>query len=161
MSETEEQKPATVVVPRRKWRFDAGARALTMTEPSGAVSTYPMSRLPPAALDYVAQLGMTLYLGKAEAPDAAFDKLAAGEFKSPKAEAKPKPVNHWRQAIAKAMQDVAKKAGNPLTDEEAATKAAALDVATVNGCKTDPAVVKHWKKLSGNENGGVAALLAA
>ncbi len=147
--------------PRRKWRFDPATRSVIMTEPSGSSSTYPLTSLPATSADYIAQLGLVVFCGRAEKPDEAFDKLVAGDIKPPAGEPKPKQISVWRQAIAAAMQDVAKKNGAPMTADEAKAKAADLPKETVGALKVDPAVIRDYNKMTGTTLGGVAALLAA
>lgn len=148
--------------PRRKWRFASDTRILTMLEPNGSSSTFPLSSLPPASLYYVTQIGLKSLLINADNADTAFAELEAGKFPQPStATAKPKPVNEWRQAIAAALVDATKKSETPLALADAQAKAATLDVAAVNGMKTDPAVIKFYHRLRGTTPVGVASLLAA
>lgn len=145
---------------RRKWRFAADTRILTMLEPNGSSSTFPLSSLPPASLDYVTQIGLKSLLINADNADTAFAELEAGKFPQP-GETKAPALPGWRQAIAAALVDATKKSETPLALADAQAKAAALEVAAVNGMKTDPAVIKFYHKLRGTTPVGVASLLAA
>lgn len=145
---------------RRKWHMDAATRILTMTEPNGSKSTYPLANLPAASLDHATSIGLILLLGRADNPDVAFEKLERGEFRVA-AEPKAPKVNEWRLAIAHALVDATKKSDAPLTLDQAKERAAVLNVQQVGAQKTDLTVIKHYHKIRGTQPAGVMSLLAA
>jgi hypothetical protein len=161
MDNETENTEVTTAAPkeRRKWRFAADTRILTMLEPNGSSSAFPFSSLPAASLDYATQLGLVHILSRADNAELAFGKLEAGDFPQP-GEPKAPALPGWRQAIAAALVDATKKHDLPLSQDAAQAKAAALDTVAVNGMKTDPAVIKFYHKLRGTAPVGVASLLA-
>lgn len=159
---TDENETTTKeVTPRRKWRYDPEARTVTMTEPSGSQSTYPLATLPQASQDHIMQLGLVLFLGRASSPDETYDALTTGGGWTYRGEAKPRVVSHWKQAVANALADFSKKAGTPLSADDASAKVNAMDRKDFNKLKSDASVVKHWRKLSGVEAVSLTTLLAA
>ncbi|GAN79818.1 hypothetical protein [Acidocella aminolytica] len=144
---------------RRRGIVDGGAGTVRVTIPGGDVLSFSTAGLPKASMDYLATLGLWSYLSRAGDMADAMAKLGAGEVPAPKkTELK---LTQWRQAVAGAMVEACRKAGKPITHDEARTRAAEMDRGAVESHKRDPLVIKHWHKINGTAPAGASALVEA
>jgi len=133
---------------RNRWRFVDGVAIVR--RPDGTETPYALASLPNMAIERLAYEGLVGRMSKADDEGAAYAEIASCKFLE-KAPTKPKPVNHWRTAIAMARVDAKKKTAEPVTLEEAKAWSLSLDAALVRQYKLDSKVAAHFRKLSGVE----------
>ena len=105
-----------------------------------------MGSLPEAVRQHITFLGLTILLARYEDMGAAFDRLVAGEV--PARKAKAVKVDTWRLAIAQALVEVMKKAGRPISIDDAKARAASMSASAVAMRKTDVNVVREYNKIT-------------
>lgn len=138
---------------RRKWAHNAQNNLVVMTDENGSTQ-FDLSVISPANAAYLMAFGFTIYAGRCDDPNDAFERLVSPEVVGAKKPGRQPKVDHWRQAIALAYMDATKKAPNGQMGLEAATaKAASLDKPTLARLKLDVAVVRHYNKLTGGQIG--------
>lgn len=130
---------------RRHWHYEDGKAIVR--DPDGSVSTYDVNGLAPATVERLAFEGFVARMSRPGDEVDHYAKIMRGEFRSTKAPAE-KVLSPWRLAIAYARVDAKKKTAEPTTLDDAKVWAADLDTKFVREYKTDPAVVKHYRKLA-------------
>lgn len=141
MPEQTEAAPAAEKKPRDSSVIDLVAQTVTR---GGVV--YKLSDLPASAVFHMALIGLRDVLRNG----ADFEKLKAGETgKVRSAEPKGRPLTAWQKAVAKVTVDVAKKAGDPVTVEEAEKLVRLMPKEHLLVMKRDARVLKHYNALVG------------
>ncbi len=152
MSETQTETPAAVPVRQRaSTEFNYAAETATVTASDGSpVFTVSLEGIDDPMIRRLALRGLTYLAGSCAKLDTLVESLKAGTYGDGRAPAsKPKAApGPWRDAVAYAIVESAKKAGRPVTLEAAKDRVATFDTAQVRNMKTDPLVVKHYNKIT-------------
>jgi hypothetical protein len=130
---------------RTRAEIDAGSGTLKLGD-----TTYSTAGLSDTVLRYLALVGLQRAVSTAKDPAATYAKLQAGELPGRGGRpAKPKEPNPWKLAYAHAKVESTRRTDAPLTLDQAKAAAEALDREALRTMKTNPLVVKHYAKLTG------------
>ena len=145
---TEATKAEAARKARRTGRLNHATTSVTVTEgKGGAPREYDFSAMSSTVMHHLALVGAWNLFRMADDMDALHAELTAGRL--PEASAAP---SVWRQAIAAAFVEATKKAASPLTREQADARVTNLTPTEFRQAKNDPAVIKHYMKLTGGKS---------
>ncbi len=143
-------------VKRRSVKLNLEEQKLKLVDKNtGETTEFEVGDYPETTQVFLMLSGLAKYLTLAKDLSAANEKLLEGIENLPKRGGRGR-ASPWRDAIAAAVMEKAKKAGVAMTIETANVKAKAVDKDTLVELKMDPDVLKHFRKLT--NKGGESAL---